>query len=223
MVKVWLIRILLLLFSCSVVSDSLWPHGLQHSRLPCPSLSPGVCSKSCIGRIFSHLKFLNAVIWADQKYFLYQPFTRFKVPLSAFPEMPSGGGHFFLELILFFERRDKTLLASTLSPLAGWVNTHIYPAVDLVESTRLVLVRVKERTLSFLSVEFEHIQGFNEHLSYLLSGCFEVQDIFVKTFTSPFGLGWVQIGTSADSLILYLLCLPVFIKILANVDHNLIS
>ena len=24
--------------------DSLWPHGRQHARLPCPSLSPGVCS-----------------------------------------------------------------------------------------------------------------------------------------------------------------------------------
>ena len=29
------------------MSDSLWPHGLQHARLPCPSLSPGVCSNSC--------------------------------------------------------------------------------------------------------------------------------------------------------------------------------
>ena len=27
-------------FSLSVMSDSLWPHGLQHSRVPCPSLSP---------------------------------------------------------------------------------------------------------------------------------------------------------------------------------------
>ena len=36
----------LLLFSCSGVSDSLWPHGLQHVRLPCPSLSPGVSSNS---------------------------------------------------------------------------------------------------------------------------------------------------------------------------------
>ena len=35
-----------LLFDCSVVSDSLWHHGLEHSRLPCPSLSPEVCSKS---------------------------------------------------------------------------------------------------------------------------------------------------------------------------------
>ena len=35
-----------LLFRHSVVSSSLWPHGLQHSRLPCPSPSPGVCSNS---------------------------------------------------------------------------------------------------------------------------------------------------------------------------------
>ena len=34
-------------FSCSVVSDSLKPHGLQHSRLPCPSPNPGACSNSC--------------------------------------------------------------------------------------------------------------------------------------------------------------------------------
>ena len=33
-------------FSCSVVSDSLWPHGLQHTRLPCPSPTPGACSNS---------------------------------------------------------------------------------------------------------------------------------------------------------------------------------
>ena len=27
--------------------DALWPHGLHHTRLPCPSLSPKVCSDSC--------------------------------------------------------------------------------------------------------------------------------------------------------------------------------
>ena len=37
----------LLLSSCSVVSDSLWPHGLQHARLPCPSPTPRACSNSC--------------------------------------------------------------------------------------------------------------------------------------------------------------------------------
>ena len=38
--------ILLLLFSHSVVSSSLRPHALQHTRLPCPSPSPGACSLS---------------------------------------------------------------------------------------------------------------------------------------------------------------------------------
>ena len=34
-------------FSHSVMSDSLHPHGLQHSRLPCPSSTSGVYSNSC--------------------------------------------------------------------------------------------------------------------------------------------------------------------------------
>ena len=38
---------LLLLFSPYVVSNSLRPHGRQHVRLFCPSLSPGVCWDSC--------------------------------------------------------------------------------------------------------------------------------------------------------------------------------
>ena len=38
---------LLLLFGRQVMSDSWWSHGLQHTRLPCPSLSPRACSNSC--------------------------------------------------------------------------------------------------------------------------------------------------------------------------------
>ena len=34
-------------FSCSVVSDSLQPHVLQHASPPCPSPTPGVYSNSC--------------------------------------------------------------------------------------------------------------------------------------------------------------------------------
>ena len=40
----------MLLFNCSAVSYPLWPHGLQHARLPCPSLSPGVCSLCPLSR-----------------------------------------------------------------------------------------------------------------------------------------------------------------------------
>ena len=38
----------LLLFTCWVMSSSLWPRGLQHARLPCSSLSPGACPNSCL-------------------------------------------------------------------------------------------------------------------------------------------------------------------------------
>ena len=41
------IQMHLLLFSCSVMSDSLWLQGLQHTRLPCPSPPPGAYSNSC--------------------------------------------------------------------------------------------------------------------------------------------------------------------------------
>ena len=37
----------LLLFSFPIESNSLQPHGLQHTRPPCPSPSPGVCPSSC--------------------------------------------------------------------------------------------------------------------------------------------------------------------------------
>ena len=39
--------LLLFLFTCSVLSDFLWPHGLKHATLPCPSPSSGACSNSC--------------------------------------------------------------------------------------------------------------------------------------------------------------------------------
>ena len=53
---------ILLLFSHLVVSDSLWPHGLQHARLPCPSPSPGACSNSCPLSRWCHPATLSSVI-----------------------------------------------------------------------------------------------------------------------------------------------------------------
>ena len=45
--KLYVCISLFLLFSCSVVSNSLWPHELQHARPPCPSPTPGAYSNSC--------------------------------------------------------------------------------------------------------------------------------------------------------------------------------
>ena len=45
----------LLLFSHHALSDTLPSHGLQHARLSCPSLSPGVCLNSCPLSRWCHL------------------------------------------------------------------------------------------------------------------------------------------------------------------------
>ena len=41
------IKVIAVLFSCSGMSNSLWPHGLQHPTFPHPSPSPRVCSNAC--------------------------------------------------------------------------------------------------------------------------------------------------------------------------------
>ena len=39
---------------CSVMSDSLWPHGMQHARLACPSPTPRAYSNSCPSSQWCH-------------------------------------------------------------------------------------------------------------------------------------------------------------------------
>ena len=74
---------ILLLFSRSVVSDSLRPHGLQHARLPCPSPSPRVCSNSCSLSQWCHPTILSSVI-------------RFSSCLQSFP----ASGSFLMSQLL---------------------------------------------------------------------------------------------------------------------------
>ena len=49
-------------FSRSVVSDSLWPHELQHSRPPCPSPTPGVHPNPCPLSWWCHPTISSSVI-----------------------------------------------------------------------------------------------------------------------------------------------------------------
>ena len=52
----------LLFFSCWLVTYSLWHHGLQHTRLPCTSLSPRVCTNSCPLNQWCHPTILSSVV-----------------------------------------------------------------------------------------------------------------------------------------------------------------
>ena len=67
-----------LLFHWSVVSDCLWPHGLQHTRLLCPS-SPRACSNSCPLSRWCHPSISSSVI-----------------PFSSFPQSFPASGYFLM-------------------------------------------------------------------------------------------------------------------------------
>ena len=49
-------------FSHSFMSDSLWPHGLQHTRPPCPSPTPRTCSNSCPSSWWCHPTISSSVV-----------------------------------------------------------------------------------------------------------------------------------------------------------------
>ena len=80
-------------FSCSVVSDSLWPHGLQHARPPCPSPTPAVCSNSCPSSRWCHPIISSSVI-----------------PFSSCPQSFPAAGSF--PLSQFFASGDQSIGAS---------------------------------------------------------------------------------------------------------------
>ena len=72
--------------TCSVVSDSLPPHGLQHARPPCPSPTPGACSNSCPLSPRCHPTILSSVVPFSSCLQSFQASGSF--PMSQF--FPSG-------------------------------------------------------------------------------------------------------------------------------------
>ena len=74
-------------FSPSVVSNSLWPHGLQHDRPPCPSPTPTACSNSCPWSRWCHPTISSSVILFSSRLQSFSASGSF--PMSQF--FPSGG------------------------------------------------------------------------------------------------------------------------------------
>ena len=52
------------------MSDSLWLHGVQHTKAPCPSLSPTVCSNSCPLSQWCHLIVSSSTAPSPVLYFI---------------------------------------------------------------------------------------------------------------------------------------------------------
>ena len=100
-------NLLFLLFSHSVMSDSLQPHELHHDRLPCPSLSPRVCSNSCALRWWYHPTILSSVI----------PFS------FCFQSFPALGSFPMSQLFASGGQSIETLDSASVLPMniQGWL------------------------------------------------------------------------------------------------------
>ena len=103
-----LLYIIISQFSHSVVSDPLWPHGLQHARLSCPSLSPGACSNSCPLSQWCHPTISSSV-----------------VPFSSRPQSFPGSGSFQISQLFTSGGQSIGISAST-SVLPKNIQTDIF-------------------------------------------------------------------------------------------------
>ena len=86
-------------FSCSVVSDSLRPHEPQHTRLPCPSPTPGVYPNPCPLSRWCHPTISSSV-----------------VPFSSYPQSFPASGSFQMSQ-LFASRGQSIWVSATTSVL----------------------------------------------------------------------------------------------------------
>ena len=86
----------MLLFSCSVMSDSLPPRGLQHARLPCPPPSPRTFSNSCPLSQWCHPTNFPAVV----------------PPSSCLQSLPASGSFLMSKLFKSGDQGISTLLDS---------------------------------------------------------------------------------------------------------------
>ena len=105
-------------FSCSVMSDSLRLHGLQHARTPCPSLAPGVYSNLRPSSRWCHPAISSSV-----------------VPFSSCPQSLPASGSFPMSQLFAWggQSTGVSALASFIpkntqdwSPLewTGWISLH---------------------------------------------------------------------------------------------------
>ena len=87
------------------MSDSLWPHRLQHGRLPCPSPTPGACSNTCPSSQWCHPTISSSFVL-----------------FSSCPQSFSASGSFLVSQ--FFTSDGQSIgasaLASVLMNIQGW-------------------------------------------------------------------------------------------------------
>ena len=104
-------------FSCSVMSNSLQPHGLQHARLPCPLPSPEACSNS----------------WPLSQW-CHPPISSSVIPFCSCPQSFPALGSFLMSQL--FTSGSQSIGASASAPvlpmsIQGWFLLELIGLISL--------------------------------------------------------------------------------------------
>ena len=113
-----MIFVYVLLFSCSIMSDSLRPHGLQHAMLLCLSPSPGASSNSCPLNRWCHSNISSSII-----------------PFSSCPQFFPASGSFLVSWL--FTSADQSFGASASASILhmniqGWFSLGLDGLISLL-------------------------------------------------------------------------------------------
>ena len=139
-------------FSQSVMSDSLWFHGLQHARFPCPSPTPRACSNSCPSSWWYHPTISSSAV----------PFS------SCLQSFPASGFFFFFPMSQFFPSCGQSIGASASTSvlpmniqdwfpfaLTGWISLQS-KGLSRTFSNNTVLKALIIQCLAFFIVQLSH-------------------------------------------------------------------
>ena len=140
-------------FRHSVMSDSLQPHGLQHARLRCLSLTPGACSNSCPSSRWCHPTISSSI----------GPFS------SCFQAFPASGSFPVSQFLTSSGQSIGVSASASVLPMniqdwfpLGWT--------DLISLQSKGLSRVFSNTTvqknQFFSVQFSLYSNSHSMLSY---------------------------------------------------------
>ena len=152
-------------FSCSVVSDSFWPHGLQYGRPPCPSPTPKAYPNSCPSSRWCHPTISPSVV----------PFSSClqSFPVSGSFPMNQYLNHYCLLITLRASpacqpgHLHSTQASSFAAPWGGPFEGIPHPRLEAEHGCVLVLLTIQENGTLKISISWEELVIFSIGEVYL--------------------------------------------------------
>ena len=124
------------------MSDSLQPHGLQHTRLPCPTPTPGACPNSCASTRWCHPTISSSVF----------PFS------SCLQSFPTSGS---FQMSQFFASGGQSIGVSASESVLPMNIQDWFP----LELTGWISLQSKELSRVFSNITVQKHQFFSTQLS----------------------------------------------------------